>query len=895
MGHGIEMLIRFDSFHADIGDERLWRGADPVRLTRKAWSVLRVLLESPGQLVTKEQFAQRVWHGTYVGDDSLTKVVRELRRALGDDPRAPRFIATVHGRGYRFVARLQAAAGSASPPAEGGAELIGRAAELATLQGWLADACQGGRRAGFVTGEVGMGKSNLVAAFLDQARQQSGPPPLVAAGSCIDQYGQAEPFLPVVEALRRAVRASPSAAAIVRGAAQPWLAAACGLSPRSAADPDARSRAGVLRNLAEVVESVAGDTRLILVLEDLHWSDPSTLDVVNLLARRAEAPPFLLLCTLRETAARVAGHPAASLLRDLCRDERAAALALSPWAADDVACYLTRRLGSAPAPEAAPYLVRHTGGVPFFVRALVDELLPRGDLRQNGDGWGLPADECPAIPTGSLAALRPRLRRLSHRERRVLEAASVLGETFTAELIAAVLAAEAASGTGLEDIEAVCERLARRQDILRAGEDGMPYQFVHALYRQALYEGIGPARRRRIHRQTAELLAGERPADATDRAAEIARHFGSAGEHAAAARYHAEAAVALRACCAYREVAAHLGTALTHLRQCPASADRHLQELMLLQQHAAATVAATGFGDPAVFAACRRSLDLARSLEIPLAEFMARAALLFLHVMRAELEAAARLARELAAAAPHLPLPECSAVADSAEAVVRFARGDALGARRFLEASRGRLPRHTPGFAFDAAVWQLALLAMTCADLRDAEAARAALAEILALVADVPAAERANAHMLVAAVHAQLRDPTLVLEHTAAARAAADDDDAAVLLAWADQLRGWAFAALGNAAAARAAYADRGATWRAIGQRFGMPFLAMLRADAALCENDLVTAQAAIRAGLDHAQRTGEHRLDSELYRLRAECLRRAGDVDQALATLPRRPDAGPV
>jgi DNA-binding winged helix-turn-helix (wHTH) protein len=76
------MLMYFPPFHADLVDERLWNGAKAVRLTPKAWGVLRVLLEANGRLVTKDQLAETVWPGTHVADDSLTKVVRELRRAL---------------------------------------------------------------------------------------------------------------------------------------------------------------------------------------------------------------------------------------------------------------------------------------------------------------------------------------------------------------------------------------------------------------------------------------------------------------------------------------------------------------------------------------------------------------------------------------------------------------------------------------------------------------------------------------------------------------------------------------------------------------------------------------------------------------------------------------------
>src|SRR6185369_8822941 len=97
----------------------------------------------------------------------------------------------------------------------------------------------------------------------------------IAAGLCVEQYGETEPFLPVIAALRRLVRSATPAAAILRRVAPPWLAAACGLAAAPGADDGIASRTGVLRILAEVVEALAEEAPLALVLEDLHWSDPS--------------------------------------------------------------------------------------------------------------------------------------------------------------------------------------------------------------------------------------------------------------------------------------------------------------------------------------------------------------------------------------------------------------------------------------------------------------------------------------------------------------------------------------------------------------------------------------------------------------------------------------------
>ena len=96
--------LEFPPFHLDVANEQLWRGPEQIHLRPKTFAALRYLVEHAEQLVTKEMLSQILWPGTYVSDSVLMVCIRELRKALGDEARAPRFIETVHGRGYRFIA-----------------------------------------------------------------------------------------------------------------------------------------------------------------------------------------------------------------------------------------------------------------------------------------------------------------------------------------------------------------------------------------------------------------------------------------------------------------------------------------------------------------------------------------------------------------------------------------------------------------------------------------------------------------------------------------------------------------------------------------------------------------------------------------------------------------------
>src|SRR5262245_43369551 len=154
----------------------LWRRREEVRLAPRALSLLRVLLERPGQVVTKDELFSSVWSGTIVSDAALATCVQDLRHALRDDARQPRYVQTLHRRGYRFLPAPSPSDASALRPSRGrGSEAfvtprapwpIGRTSELEVLRNTLARARAGERQIVLVTGEAGIGKSALVDAFV---------------------------------------------------------------------------------------------------------------------------------------------------------------------------------------------------------------------------------------------------------------------------------------------------------------------------------------------------------------------------------------------------------------------------------------------------------------------------------------------------------------------------------------------------------------------------------------------------------------------------------------------------------------------------------------------------------------------------------------------------------
>lgn len=180
-----DRLLACGSYRWDPQTGQLWRGKQEVSLTGKASAVLRYLVERAGQLVTKEELFAAVWPQTVVSDAALSSCIQELRHALRDDAKKPRYIETVHRRGYRFLPTVTThpvqgstfkvpGSQSAIPNPHSAINLVGREAEPAQLHGWLAKALSGERQSVFVTGEPGIGKTSVVEAFLSGIGQR-GP------------------------------------------------------------------------------------------------------------------------------------------------------------------------------------------------------------------------------------------------------------------------------------------------------------------------------------------------------------------------------------------------------------------------------------------------------------------------------------------------------------------------------------------------------------------------------------------------------------------------------------------------------------------------------------------------------------------------------------------------
>jgi DNA-binding winged helix-turn-helix (wHTH) protein len=588
-----QIMKQFGCFKLDLRNDCLWRDTESLELPPKPFAVLRYLVDNPGRVISHDELLEALWPDTYVQPQVLRTYMLDLRKILGDDARDPHFIQTLPKRGYRFVACVTEAADVTSGLADGAptdkepvtspnhanhdraaepprlsplfaatkpSSLVGRDKELAQLQALVAETCHGRRQVVFIKGEVGIGKTALVDEFCRWAGG-SVLPVNVARGQCVEGFGGKEEYYPWMEVLSQ-LCTSPGGAEVCKvlaAIAPSWLAVP-GLSQLDRSVPQPPSRDRMPGELCAALEELAAERPLILLFEDLHWADDSSLHLISALARRRAGAQLMILGTYRPHTGLTAGsgeNPLKAIEQDLLMRRLGTELALAPLEKAAVRELLIAELKQTPLPSGlASFIHRHSEGNPLFAIALLEHLITEGflarDAAPNGEQeWvqRAPFQELEAgVPDGLARMIELEVERLSPEQQAVLEAGSLMPVAFPAWAVAAALNKDPV------ETEDACDQLARRLYFLeRAGQDELPdgstsnfYVYVHGLYREVLYRRQSASRRTRRHIRIAERLRELFHGREASVARDIALHYEAAG--------HLESAVE-----ALRTAAAHAG------------------------------------------------------------------------------------------------------------------------------------------------------------------------------------------------------------------------------------------------------------------------------------------------------------------------------------------------
>ena len=728
--------LRFDAFELDESNARLLRNGQAVPLAPKPFALLCELVRRQGALCTKQALLDKVWGHQFVSDSVLKTAISDLRTVLGDDPRNPRFIETASRRGYRFVAPVTAMAAAPAYTANAAvidsaqtSGFVGRESELARLhRAW--DLARSGRRSVvWIVGEPGLGKTALIERFVANLGDVA-----CARGQCVEHYGAGEPYLPVLEAIAELCRSDSTVPDLLRAVAPAWLMQLPWICAAEERETLRRELVGVgpermLREMGELLNRVSERRPLLLVTEDLHWSDRATIQLVDYIARRRGSARLMWLSSFRLAEVVAREHPLHAVRRELRLHALCTEIVLDPFAETEVAdCVATRSRSLARDEEFVRALHERTDGVPLFVASMLRDVMAQ--VESDVEAARVVAS---IVPDDVVNLIDHYAERLGPDQRQLLTAAAVCGAEFRIATIAEVLRRDAAA------VEDTCEELARGRLWLAASQSkgdsshlGRRYAFSHALFRHVLYERTGPLARAELHGAVGQALESERAAGVPVTAVELAMHFERSPDRLRSLDYYVEAAEAALLHLSPAACMSHTERALTLLEGATLRAQHAATELTLWTLRGVAAFHLLGVNDGTLDAFRQAYALLGRNPVHPMRGLLVHG-LGFVHCLRAEYEQAASVAERAVA----LPESGDDAVIQLASCTIQghvnMLRGRPRAARNWLE--RGipllRSVEDTSGrsFAADPAVTLLAMLSLQLLHLGRVDQGRARLVE----------------------------------------------------------------------------------------------------------------------------------------------------------------------
>jgi DNA-binding winged helix-turn-helix (wHTH) protein len=605
-------LLRFEDFELDGSAFQLRHGGRVVHLERIPLELLFLLVERRGQLVSREEIIARVWGKDVFIDmnSGINSAVRKLRVALQDDAEAPRFLAAVPAKGYRFLAKVRRASAGLSQERRSRSSLVGRGREIAELRTGLGDAVRSRGRLLLICGEPGIGKTRLTEelALLAQADRMA-----VAIGHCIEQ-DESLPYLPFVEILERLVDRARSRNYLRKRLGEegpeltlllpklkrilPDLPPPLELSPQQA-------RRHLFNCFCDFAARLARERALLLVLDDLHWADDSTLALLYHLAQRLSGLPILVVGTYRDAEVNVTGE-LAKTLEDLMRSGVASRVRLTGLGPDGVELMLTALSGQAPPAPVVREIHAETGGNPFFVVELFRHLEEEKRLydKQGGFRADLKIAEL-EVPQSVRLVVGRRLAQHSDPTQKILATAAVIGRSFAFE----VLEASARTDGLLAHLEE-----AEKAGVIFLHAENLRYEFSHELVRQAVLSGVSATRRRQLHLEVAEALERVYSDSLEDRYSELAYHYRLGGNAVKAIDYLVRAGGQAAARSAHTQAVFDFEAALNLIATLPTKGERDQRELAVLRALDPVLAATKGFASAPVERNLLRARDLCQRL-----------------------------------------------------------------------------------------------------------------------------------------------------------------------------------------------------------------------------------------------------------------------------------------
>jgi len=911
-----------------LGQE-LRRGDEMIELTPKAFDVLRILVSNAGDLVTKDDLWENVWPRVIVSDAALTVCVADVRKALGDDARNARFIATVPKRGYRFIAPVTEEQNSSDltfadgfPSLRVNGHLLGRAHELDVLNQCFNRAVQGERQICFVTGEVGIGKTTLLNHFLSGLN--NAPQIVIAYGQCIEQYGTSEPYLPIFDALGQlcARPENTELISVLCTYAPLWVTQMPGLVADATIESIQQHNLNatpvrMLRELTNALEEIGKLRPMILCLEDIHWADTATLDWLAFIASHRKGSKLLVIATARSGEG-VARREAKSLIDQLSIKNQCRTLTLASLSVDDVRRYIFDELVAldddilpvaeerfdAAKTDIARTLHTRTDGNPLFFTNMFRHWIDRGAVNRSaflGDEDGrLVQPESYGTPKNLRELILQQVSHLPQSQQDAITAGCIVGRSFS------VAAATAALTMPAGDAEAVYAEVANTTDIIESrGLDEWPngtvatrYEFKHSLYAEVLYESLAAGRLAMLHRAIAATIAGAYGSNMDDVAAELAVHYERGSELPKAAECCLIAGRNALRSAGYTEAVTRFRHGIELLGKTERARREDIEniEAELRLSLGSTLIASSGSATPDIEDCYSRAGALARRVGDQPKEFAALFGLRSVALAKGEILKADSFGRELLEIAEGVEGEGLRLEAHLAIANTSFQLGKLTSAHRNLSAALEIYDpkvhgRHVEIYGLEPGVFCCSMVALVLELSGSAAEAKIASTRALTLAEnskhEFSLATAAN----FAAWLSQVREqPKETAEHSRRAMEIAAKQGFPTAQALGQIRHGWALVAIGeNISEGIQEIEDGIAAWRELGNILGRPHFLSLLADA---KKRLGSTHEALNA-IDEAFRlinaTDERWLESTLYRQLAELkLTLDNDRDDVIFDLKR-------
>jgi predicted ATPase/DNA-binding winged helix-turn-helix (wHTH) protein len=478
-------IYEFDDFRVDTGQFLLTRSGQSKPITPTVFRILHMLLDRAGEVVSKDELIRTVWPDSYVEEGNLNRNVSTLRKALGERPSDHKYIETIPKSGYRFVAPVrtvlfQTQAVPVHKSGDGALhDIVARDSERQQLRNAFDRACNGRGSIICINGDAGTGKTALVDAFIrDLTRNNHSYH--VARSRCSESLTECEPFVPWIEAVSNLAQ-DFTVRDILQVAAPNWY--------REIAHTGTGAPRKMKRELVDFCIQVAAIQPLIVVVDDFHWSDTGSADLLAFLAQRIESARMLIIVSYRLVDMKIKKHSFLKVRGDLMSRGACTEMGLPLLEPEHIEGVMALQQPNATfADGQAKLLHTRTDGNPLFLREILRAADGQSETIQN--------------------LFKARLAQLQDEHRQILIAASVQGREFDSAVLAASLRMNfMAVEDALRDLHEVHELIRPiREEQLPDGKFTVRYRFLYNFCQEVCYASLSPTRKASLNASLAEAL-----------------------------------------------------------------------------------------------------------------------------------------------------------------------------------------------------------------------------------------------------------------------------------------------------------------------------------------------------------------------------------------------------